>query len=301
MPDGGLREQKLHGNALFPMDVYTLEQDEDKYNKLYCHWHREFEILFVTKGGGEFHIADEYFPVYAGEAVCVSSNMLHAAVSLQGLPCHYFAMVFDPSFLCGSAGDIIQQKYIDPVLDGTLLLPKKITSENSWGAQTLASLQRINDLFSKKPDGFELLAKSELCTVWYLLCSHADRLPAAAPKKIDRKAQKIKSVLEYIHQNYSRDIRLAELADVCGLSEGQFCRFFRSAVKMPAIRYLNYYRISQSTLLLQDESRKISDIAGAVGFNNISYYNKEFRQYMRCSPTDYRKQFTNVQTLRPSL
>ena len=62
MPDGGLREQKLHGNALFPMDVYTLEQDEDKYNKLYCHWHREFEILFVTKGGGEFHIADEYFP-----------------------------------------------------------------------------------------------------------------------------------------------------------------------------------------------------------------------------------------------
>ena len=291
MPDSGLKEIKSHGNALFPMDVYCLEEDESPYHKLYCHWHEEFEILFVTEGGGEFHVAGESFPVYAGEAVCVNSNELHSAVALKEMPCHYFAVVFHTSFLSGSMGDIIQQNYLDPVLNGALILPKHITSKSGWEKQILSSLRKIKNEFSEKHEGFELLAKSELCFIWYQPYSHAQRTLSDSSQKGDPKTQKIKIVLEYIQLNYTRDIRLHELAALAGLSEGQFCRFFRSAVKMPAIHYLNYYRVSQSAFLLRDRSRKISDIACSVGFNNISYFNREFRKYLRCSPTEYRKNY----------
>lgn len=289
MPNQELKEIKVHGSALFPMDVYSLKKDESEYNNLYCHWHEEFEIIFVTEGGGEFHIGDKSFPVYAGEAVCVNRNELHAAVSLKNLPCHYSAIVFNPSILTGMAGDLIQNNYVNPVLNGEIVLPNHITAHEDWGRSVLSSLQTIMNCFAVKKDGFELLAKAELYMIWYHLYSHAERIKSARPKKDERKTLKIKTVLEYIHRNYPKDIKLSELASLAELSEGQFCRFFRSAVKMSAINYLNYYRISQSALMLSDKSRKIGEIACAVGFNNISYFNKEFRRYMHYSPSAYRR------------
>ena len=73
------------------------------------------------------------------------------------------------------------------------------------------------------------------------------------------------------------------------MSKGQFCRFFHAMVRMPAIQYVNYYRASQSAKFLDETQWKISDVASYVGFNNIGYYNRVFRRYMGCSPSQYRK------------
>ena len=53
----------------------------------------------------------------------------------------------------------------------------------------------------------------------------------------------IKQILQYIQENYEKNVTLGELAEVFHMSEGQFCRFFKSQVGMTAIEYLNYYRI----------------------------------------------------------
>jgi YesN/AraC family two-component response regulator len=50
------------------------------------------------------------------------------------------------------------------------------------------------------------------------------------------------------------------------------------------------YRIVQATKHMQQNTYdSISDIAGAVGFNNISYFNKVFKKVMNCTPSEYKK------------
>jgi YesN/AraC family two-component response regulator len=50
------------------------------------------------------------------------------------------------------------------------------------------------------------------------------------------------------------------------------------------------YRIIQATKHIQKNTYdSISDIAGAVGFNNISYFNKVFKKFMKCTPSEYKK------------
>ena len=78
------------------------------------------------------------------------------------------------------------------------------------------------------------------------------------------------------------------LAAYFHMSEGQFCRFFKSQIGMTAIEYLNYYRIGVACDMLKDGILPISEIATECGYNNISYFNRTFRKYMHCTPGEYR-------------
>lgn len=74
----------------------------------------------------------------------------------------------------------------------------------------------------------------------------------------------IKQILQYIQENYEKNVTLGELAEVFHMSEGQFCRFFKSQVGMTAIEYLNYYRIGVSCDRLRESDTPISEIAMAA-------------------------------------
>ncbi|GJM76807.1 hypothetical protein HMSSN036_90230 [Paenibacillus macerans] len=60
----------------------------------------------------------------------------------------------------------------------------------------------------------------------------------------------------HIQQNYGHPIRLGELAALIPMSEGQFCRFFKSMTRQTPIDYINSYRIRQATELLREPERK---------------------------------------------
>ena len=68
------------------------------------------------------------------------------------------------------------------------------------------------------------------------------------------------------------------------MSEGQFCRFFKSQVHMTLIEYINYYRIGAACDQLLSGSEPVSSIATGCGYSNISYFNRMFRKYMHCTP-----------------
>ncbi|MNO04942.1 Regulatory protein SoxS [compost metagenome] len=78
------------------------------------------------------------------------------------------------------------------------------------------------------------------------------------------------------------------------MSEGQFCRFFKSMTRQTPMDYVNSYRIRQAAEMLRVEDRKISDIALEVGFDNISYFIRVFRKMMKCSPSAFRKGSTEI-------
>ena len=55
-------------------------------------------------------------------------------------------------------------------------------------------------------------------------------------------------------------------------------------------QYINNIRFNEAKRLLKESNLPINEIAYKVGFNNISHFNRAFRQYCNCSPQEYRSQ-----------
>ena len=135
----------------------------------------------------------------------------------------------------------------------------------------------------------DILIKSNLLRIWHYLCLDAEATSIPLKKKDDERVRLIKQILQYIQENYEKNLTLCGLAAYFHMSEGQFCRFFKSQIGMTAIEYLNYYRIGVACDMLKEGILPISEIATECGYNNISYFNRTFRRYMHCTPGEYQK------------
>jgi len=93
----------------------------------------------------------------------------------------------------------------------------------------------------------------------------------------------------FMESGYARDLTLSEIAAAAGLSEQHFCRVFKRDTGMTPIEFLIKKRIAEAKALLRDTDLPVSEVAGAVGFTDRSYFTSVFRKYEGFSPSEYRK------------
>lgn len=94
---------------------------------------------------------------------------------------------------------------------------------------------------------------------------------------------------EYIETHYMENIRLKDLAELVGFSEGHFTRIFREEFGVTFVQYLTNCRIVHSKELLLDTSVPIEQIAYQVGINSYSYFCTCFKRLCGVSPGEFRK------------
>ncbi len=98
--------------------------------------------------------------------------------------------------------------------------------------------------------------------------------------------------IEYIAANYSKEIKLKDLAQVCGLSLSAFERHFKKSFHLTPIQYLNRYRIQQSCAALSQSDVPISAIAMDCGFYDQSHFTRSFLHVLHTTPAAYRRRYT---------
>ncbi|MGL5834357.1 MAG: helix-turn-helix domain-containing protein [Waterburya sp.] len=95
-------------------------------------------------------------------------------------------------------------------------------------------------------------------------------------------------VLDYIHEHLDQDIKLADLAQLLGISQFHFSHSFKQALGVSPYQYLIQQRIERVKQLLKQTERSIMDIALDCGFNSHSHLSKQFRQLTGMTPSVYR-------------
>lgn len=110
---------------------------------------------------------------------------------------------------------------------------------------------------------------------------------ASAGKTIE----KINIACSYIIDNCERELTLDSTADYIGFSACYFSRVFKQVTNYNFIEYLTLQRIKRAQLLLSDSDMTITEISYQAGFKSISTFNRVFRQYKGCSPSEYRKYY----------
>ena len=84
-----------------------------------------------------------------------------------------------------------------------------------------------------------------------------------------------------------QNIDIQVVADLANLTVPSFCRYFKKISHITYTDFVNEYRINQACRLLF-ENKPIADICFEVGFNNISHFNKTFKQLKGMSPREYK-------------
>ncbi|MCC8145745.1 MAG: AraC family transcriptional regulator, partial [Bacteroidales bacterium] len=110
-------------------------------------------------------------------------------------------------------------------------------------------------------------------------------------RKASDKDERIIKSLKYIHSHINCDINLSILAEKACVSEDHFIRLFKKELNQTPIKYINAKKIEKAQLLLITTNWPIRDIAMDLAMDNISYFNKIFKQYTGKTPLEYRKQY----------
>lgn len=127
----------------------------------------------------------------------------------------------------------------------------------------------------------------------YLLTSAILRYYAGQRGELDRMIYhnviRLRSVIEYITENYGEKIYIETLSDMVALSPDYFTKMFKDSIGKTPIDYINGVRVNHSLRLLTMTDTPINEIAEQLGFSNPNYFHKIFKSYMSTSPLAYRK------------
>lgn len=97
------------------------------------------------------------------------------------------------------------------------------------------------------------------------------------------------NILNYIWENYMKDIRCRDIADALGYSESHLRSVFKSETGMTLTAQLNQIRLKRASYLLTTTNLSVTEIAFSCGFANSNYFSTAFHKKYHISPKDYRK------------
>lgn len=104
----------------------------------------------------------------------------------------------------------------------------------------------------------------------------------------------VKKAIQFMEENYKRDLTIEEIADSAGLSVQHFCRIFHKVTKMRPLEFLAKKRISQAKSLLENTDMTVAQVGQAVGYNDKNYFGIVFKAHEGISPGRWKKQRFSV-------
>lgn len=279
------RELVKHGTTAFPIACY---EDDLSKTDVPWHWHEELEAAVITEGSCTVAAGNEKATLHAGEGFFINSGVLHGAWGLESEGCKFHSLVFHPRLVGGSLDSVYYQKYLTPILKHNSLEMISLSPNVPWQQAALEAIDTCWRETARENSVNEFLTRNALSTLIFQLHRH---LPPTAEKlsaKAIRDGERIKVMLSYIHENFSSELSTADIAASVTISESECLRCFRSTIGTTPIQYVKQFRIQQAARMLTDTNDKISDIASACGFQDISYFTKSFKEIKGCVPTAYR-------------
>ena len=283
-----LRENANHGDFMLPFATYSGWMSPS-YKSVPLHWHKEMEITLIEEGTAYYNIDLENYEFSKGNILFIHPHRLHSLNYENNIPMKWSTIVFNLDMLKSFSSDAILIKYLSPLINREHSFPLYITDECSGYEEILKTFKQLIRCYTEKYISYELEIKSLLIKLLGILYRNnliiKDSIKANSTQAVD----KIKISLNYIHNNYDKQISIKSLAELCSFSEYYFMRFFKKHVGMSCIQYINSYRLEKASQLLLNTSKSILDISFDVGFDNLSYFIKLFKQKYNITPKQFRK------------
>jgi AraC family transcriptional activator of pobA len=287
MIHANLKENTWLPDRAFPINIFHKLPND--HNVLRLHWHEHMELIYMLQGEAVFDIGNQSFVASAGDILFVNGGQLHSGYSVHNQGVDYYAIVFNPSLLFGSAPDAHQAQTIGPFLSGEHFLPNLVQKNDAYYAEVKQWILNTIDEFTLKAFAYEVNIKAYLQLILVLFSRHTS-LEASSSLRSVRQAEILKPIFTYIEKAFPHKISIEMAAKLVNLSPHHFCKSFKKATGRTFIEYVHIVRINEAEGLLKKTELSITRIAEQVGFCNINYFDKVFKKIKKYPPSNARKQ-----------
>lgn len=109
------------------------------------------------------------------------------------------------------------------------------------------------------------------------------------PRDTGKQKEPIQRAIEYIRENYCRDITLEEVAGVVFMHPTYFSALFKKEMGQSFVVYTNGLRMEKAGRLLCEGGLRAVEVSHMLGFRDVSYFNRVFKKYFGKSPLEYKE------------
>lgn len=99
----------------------------------------------------------------------------------------------------------------------------------------------------------------------------------------------VRRTIEFLHQNYDRQLQIKEIAAHVNLHPGYLQRIFKAQAGVSIMEYLTYFRMEKAKMLLRQTDIPVLEIADYVGVGSRQYLHMLFKKHTGATPADYRR------------
>ncbi len=254
------------------------------------HQHKEFELNFIEKGKGVRRIVgdsveeigDYELVLLGGEDLehvweqgrCKSKDIREITIQFSG-------DIF--------GNDLISKNQFTSIRR----MLKRADHGLSFSVSSIMKVYSTLDTIANEPNRFVQLLKVMYVLYELSISDDAKVLASSSFAHTERstESRRVQKVKQYINDHYAEPLKLADLAELVGMSPVAFSRFFRQRTNRTLSDYIVDIRLGYAARMLVDSSKNISEICYECGFNNLSNFNRTFKAKRNYTPRDFRAMF----------
>lgn len=246
------------GNYNYNAFFYT-----DKHWPL--HFHKNMELIYVLKGTVNCNISGQQYTLNSHEFGLNLPYEIHGYKPAENT--EYWVAVFSEDYVYTFYRQIINNRN---------------SSFKFQCPDDIESFLLKNIIFETHPTIY--MIKSCL----YAVCDNfIQRVSFSNDNNI--KIDNMRTIVDFMSENFTKDIQLADLTKVLGYDYSYVSRIFHSIFHMSFQEFLNNYRIDYALRLLEESDEKIMTIAMESGFQSVRSFNNCFYKSLGITPSEYRK------------
>jgi AraC-like DNA-binding protein len=255
------------------------------------HYHPEYELVLVTASTGKRFIGDNISEFGPGNLAFIGPDLPHtyrnddkyyqrsSKQRAQSIVVH---------FLESSLGhDFLSLPESKPLRN---LFARSVRGLDITGRSNRAVSEKMKELLSLGG----LARWLKLVEILQLLSATKEyRYISRAPVlgQNEKESDRMAVVLDYVLQHFSAEIRVSDVAKLLNMAENSFSRYFSRRTRKTFTSFVNEIRLNHACKLLTENKMSVAQVCYECGFNNLSNFNKQFKQLYQQTPLAYRKQF----------
>ncbi|MHA7059951.1 AraC family transcriptional regulator [Aquimarina sp. M1] len=249
------------------------------------HLHPEYEIVFIRNGNGTIHVESSIENYQNGLLIFLGPNMPHMPFGNKDMRDNVEVVIqFNEHFITEKLTHFPEFLLI-------LEFIQKFSRGCIFSKITMDKLSNSFLKFSNQDNTEKLL---NFIHILHHLSLSKDKRPIVKPNldlEIDKTSlPRISKVFDYVNRNYSKKIESKTIAKRLGLTTNSFCRIFKSSTNRNFISFLNEFRIKKAQEHFENKNNSISEVLYQCGFNDPSYFCRQFKKHTGVSPSTYIRQ-----------
>lgn len=244
--------------------------------------HNFYEFYYVINGKMVVTIDEKRFYLEEGEYIVVPPMLFHS-------------MEPDNSYAIGTAICFGATGYVDNVFDGKLspfgkqLVTNIINIYAKNCNETEFRPRLISNQNNNKDFAYEQSLLVNIEHLMLLILQEFKNQETISPERTRPQNLLSNEILEYLEKNFTENPTLADISKYCNYSIPHICRVFKHQFGESIVSYMNKLKIDEACKMIEKNDRTLREISEILGFDNIAYFTRIFKQLTGSTPANYRK------------